>query len=132
MMMEKKLVRRGEYTLVELKNFADAVKYEVDYKLCYMHREAKFAYYQSEGRGKIFLCMRDGYKDVPRPVVPRGKKFDKYDEYASSIIGVCLNEDGSVKAINSRYVWSVGGTDRDFTKEEVIFLLGDKAKELFK
>ena len=130
--MEKKLLRRGEYEVVELKNYAEAEHYFEDYKLCYMHREHKFAYYQSEGRGKIYLCMREGYKEEPRPVVPRGQRFDRYDAYASSIIGVCLNEDGSVKAINSRYIWRVGGTDHDYTKEEVMYLLGDKASEVFK
>ena len=32
--MEKKLLRRGEYEVVELKNYAEAERYFEDYKLC--------------------------------------------------------------------------------------------------
>lgn len=128
---EEPQLKKGDYTIVELTDFAKAKSYEGDFGICYCKKKDKFNYYTDEGNGKLYLCLKDGYKDLKKPVVKRGDTFDRYDDYASSAIGVSIGSDGSIKAINSRYPWNNGGTDSDYSKEELEYMIGKPFNEAF-
>ena len=128
---------RSDYEIKEVPDFRTA-KYYGDRtcsssKLCYTQREGTWENYTRNGARKVYVCLKDGWENVPEEPGPD----NPYDEYGTSMIFVFIDENGDIAYSNCRWNHHTtgeyhGDVDHAFTKATLSQTVGVRFSDVFK
>ena len=117
-----------DYKVVQIKSFKECKAYASYAPLwCIFQDEVSFRDYTADGENKLYLVLRDDYKEVPaKPGINTPR-----DAYGVSMICVIMNPANQIVVVTSR--WNTDGEgERFLSNAELEELIGKKVmSELF-
>lgn len=88
------------YKVVRIHNYKELQKYKKwTSKWCITNSDEAFNDYTFNGVNKLYLCLRDDYKDLQ--AIPGDKS--PYDAYGLSILAVIMDPDSQISSLTSRW-----------------------------
>ena len=114
-------------------NFLKSLGRYTDWCVCGNNAVAEFTQYLSNG-GKMYVCLKKGYKSVPKPTEEEISESCPLDEYGLSMINVIIGTDGMPDNITTRWNHSYGGENhRDlWYASQLQKILNKKYRSIFK
>ena len=117
-----------EYTIVPINSFEEATKYAKYNEWCVTYSEDMFDEYTSNGAGRFYFCLQNGFENVPEKVGPNAP----LDAYGLSMIAVSITMEGEPNSITCRWNHDNGGSDSVMDDEQLSDLLGVNFYNVFK
>lgn len=145
---ELELVESDEYEIIEIPDYISGNKLVptneglsflrslndyTDWCVCGANAVAEYTQYLSNG-GKMYVCLKKGYKDIPKPTEDEITEACPLDEYGVSMINVIIGSDGMPDNITTRWNHSYGGENHKdlWYAAQLQKLLGVKYRTVFK
>lgn len=131
---------KNDYNIIRIPSFNVAkmfAPYAPD--LCYLHRITKYNSYGGDNR--IFLAIKKNVNDLNEIPIKKSEfaTIGRMNPFATSIIGIAVFKIAKKKieyelvSTNSRYSWTNGATNHDYTFDELSKILGINVRNwLFK
>lgn len=112
--------RRGDYSVVPIRSFAEARPYAKYADWCICDSERMYDSYTADGDGMFYFCLKDGFERI------RKEKGDgsPLDEYGLSMVAVCINSDGSLNSCTTRWNHMMGNDGNALDTEGISRLVG--------
>ena len=117
-----------EYTIVPINSFDEAAKYSQYTEWCITSSEIMFNHYTTNGAGRFYFCLQNGFENVPEKVGPNAP----LDAYGLSMIAVSVTMEGEPNSITCRWNHDNGGSDNVMDDEQLSDLLGVNFYNVFK
>ena len=117
-----------EYTIVPINSFDEATKYAKYNEWCVTYSEEMFDEYTSNGAGRFYFCLLNGFENVPEKVGANAP----LDAYGLSMIAVSITMEGEPNSITCRWNHDNGGSDSVMDDEQLSDLLGVNFYNVFK
>lgn len=132
-----KVVARNDYDILDVPDFKTANYYGnhscSGSRLCYTQGENTWNNYTSNGKNRVYVCLKHGWENIPEEHGPG----DPYDEYGTSMIFVFIDENGNIAYSNCRWNHETfgeynGSVDHAFTKKSLSETVGVPFDSVFK
>ena len=124
----KQYHQNREYTIVPINSYEEATKYAKYNEWCVTYSEDMFDDKTSNGAGRFYFCLQNGFENVPKKVGPNAP----LDEYGLSMIAVSITMEGEPNSITCRWNHDNGGSDSVMDDEQLSELLGVNFYNVFK
>ena len=116
----RSLQANPDYKIVPIDSFEEASEYGRYTSWCVTRDEKMFDKYTSNGLGRFYFCLRNGFQNEP----PRVSDGAPLDRYGLSMIAVSVNPNGSLNTCTCRWNHDNGGNDSIMEVGEIEDLLG--------
>lgn len=124
----RSLQANANYKIVPIDSFEEATRYGNYTSWCVTHDERMFNNYTSDGLGRFYFCLRNGFQREPQQV----GEGAPLDSYGLSMIAISVNANGSLNTCTCRWNHDNGGNDSIMDVDEIEDLLGVNFFNTFK